>query len=211
MWFFGNYRAVDAADAQPGIFANKNAGDPTKWTYEPDMTRQGRVENHRKIYSLRLTTQLTPKNKLMVFWDEQPNCSGASVTGDDNCNSQKEGWIYGGSQVNGFFGPGPNSPETGDYASTHQKIQQETRARPPASSTGSPPLHLQCRAAGNTTEPHTAQEQTVSFDANATARPAPPRAGSWWPAAWLPVVQLDGCIPRTPGTPRPAAALPRTT
>ena len=26
--------------------------------------------------------------------------------------------------MNGFFGAGPNSPETGDFASTHQKIQQ---------------------------------------------------------------------------------------
>ena len=49
MWFFFNYRAVDAADAQPGIFANKNAGDPTKWTYEPDFSRQGRIDPHRKI------------------------------------------------------------------------------------------------------------------------------------------------------------------
>ena len=104
MWFFFNYRAVDAADAQPGIFANKNAGDPTKWTYEPDLTRQGRLDTHRKIASLRLTTQLTPKNKLMVFWDEQPQCSGAGWNDDDHCNSQKDGWIYGGSQMNGFFG-----------------------------------------------------------------------------------------------------------
>jgi hypothetical protein len=124
MWFFFNYRAVDAADAQPGIFANKNAGDPTKWTYEPDLTRQGRSDPHRKIMSLRLTTQITPKNKLSVFWDEQPQCNGAGWTDDDHCNSQKDGWIYGGSQLNGFFGAGPNSPETGDYASTHQKIQQ---------------------------------------------------------------------------------------
>jgi hypothetical protein len=124
MWFFFNYRVVDAADAQPGIFANKNAGDPTKWTYEPDVTRQGRTEQHRKIGSLRLTTQLTPRNKLMVFFDAQPQCSGAGWSDDDHCNSQKDGWIYGGSQVNGFFGPGPNSPETGDYASTHQKEEQ---------------------------------------------------------------------------------------
>jgi hypothetical protein len=26
--------------------------------------------------------------------------------------------------VNGFFGPGPNSPETGDYQSNHQRVQQ---------------------------------------------------------------------------------------
>ena len=124
IWFFFNYRAVDAADAQAGIFANKNAGDPTKWTYEPDLTLQGRADPHRKIASLRLTTQITPKNKLTVFWDEQPQCNGAGWNDDDHCNSQKDGWIYGGSQTNGFFGPGPNSPETGDYASTHQSVRQ---------------------------------------------------------------------------------------
>jgi hypothetical protein len=60
----------------------------------------------------------------MVFWDEQPQCNGAGWSDDDHCNSQKDGWIYGGSQVNGFFGAGPNSPETGDYASTHQSVRQ---------------------------------------------------------------------------------------
>jgi hypothetical protein len=124
IWFFFNYRAVDGADAQPGIFANKNAGDATKWTYEPDLQHQGRIESHRRIASLRLTTQITPKNKLTVFWDEQPNCTNSGWSDDDHCNSQKDGWIYGGSQVNGFFGPGPNSPETGDYASTHQSVRQ---------------------------------------------------------------------------------------
>ena len=59
-----------------------------------------------------------------MFWDEQPQCNGAGWDDDDHCNSQKDGWIYGGSQTNGFFGPGPNSPETGDYASTHQSVRQ---------------------------------------------------------------------------------------
>jgi len=126
MWFFFNHRQVAYADAQPGIFANKNAGDPTKWTYEPDFSRQGRIDQKRNIYALRLTTQLTPKNKLMLFWDEQPYCSGAAWPGtsDDGCMTNKDGWIYGGSQTNGFFGPGPNSPETGDYQSNHQRVQQ---------------------------------------------------------------------------------------
>jgi hypothetical protein len=126
LWYFFNHRRVDFADAQPGIFANRNAGDPTKWTYSPDFSRQGRIDQKRSIYALRLTTQLTPKNKLSLFWDEQPQCSGAAWPGTDDsgCMSNKDGWIYGGSQVNGFFGAGPNSPETGDYASTHQKVQQ---------------------------------------------------------------------------------------
>jgi hypothetical protein len=130
MWYFFNHRRVDAADAQPGIFANRNAGDPTKWFYEPDLSRQGRIDQRRSIYALRLTMQLTPKNKLSLFWDEQPQCSGASWTGDDGCMSNKDGWIYGGSQNNGFFGAGPNSPETGDYASTHQKVQQAKYTAP---------------------------------------------------------------------------------
>jgi len=126
MWYFFNHRRVDFADAQPGIFANKNAGDPTKFSYVPDFSRQGRIDQKRKIFALRLTMQLTPKNKLSLFWDEQPQCSGAAYPGteDSGCMSNKDGWIYGGSQANGFFGAGPNSPETGDYASTHQKVQQ---------------------------------------------------------------------------------------
>jgi hypothetical protein len=126
VWYFFNHRRVDFADAQPGIFANRNAGDPTKFSYVPDFTRQGRIDQTRRIFALRLTTQLTPKNKLSVFWDEQPQCSGAAWPGTDDsgCMSNKDGWIYGGSQFNGFFGAGPNSPETGDYASTHQKVQQ---------------------------------------------------------------------------------------
>jgi hypothetical protein len=130
MWYFLNHRRVDAADATPGIFANRNAGDPTKWTYVPDFTQQGRIDQKRNIYALRLTMQLTPKNKLSVFWDEQPQCSGAAWTGDDGCFSNKDGYIYGGSQVNGFFGAGPNSPETGDYAETHQKVQQAKYTAP---------------------------------------------------------------------------------
>ena len=97
---------------------------PPSGPTQPDFSRQGRIDQTRSIYALRLTMQLTPRNKLSVFWDEQPQCSGAAWTGDDGCMSNKEGWIYGGSQNNGFFGAGPNSPETGDYASTHQKVQQ---------------------------------------------------------------------------------------
>jgi len=127
IWFFFNHRGVDYADAQPGIFANKNAGDPSAWSYEPDFSRQGRIDQRRRIYALRLTTQLTPKNKLSLFWDEQPYCSGAAWPGTDDssgCQSNKDGWILGGSQTNGFFGPGPNSPETGDFQDNHQRVQQ---------------------------------------------------------------------------------------
>ena len=45
LWFFLNMRHLGSATSVPGMFANKNAGDPTKWTYEPDLTRQARNES----------------------------------------------------------------------------------------------------------------------------------------------------------------------
>ncbi|HEY7447928.1 MAG TPA: carboxypeptidase-like regulatory domain-containing protein, partial [Vicinamibacterales bacterium] len=117
LWFFFNWREVGSGDAQPGIFANRNAGDPTKWTYDPDLSRQARIDQTRKIMALRLTWQATPRNKFTVFYDNQPNCTNSGWTDqDDACHSAIDGWVQGGSQVNGFFGPGPNAPETGDYS-----------------------------------------------------------------------------------------------
>ena len=127
LWFFYNFRTVGRGDAQPGIFANKNAGDPTKWTYEPDFTLQGRNDTARRINSLRLTWQITPRNKFSAFHDDQPVCQGAGwIEGTDACRTTVpgDGWVAGGSQVNGFFGAGPNAPETGDYQYNPQRVQQ---------------------------------------------------------------------------------------
>ncbi len=127
LWFFYNIRDVGRGDAQPGIFANKNAGDPTKWTYDPDFTQQGRIDTARFINALRLTWQATPRNKFSVFYDNQPSCAGGAwVDNGSACRVAEpgNGFIEGGSQLNGFFGPGPNAPETGDYADNWQRVQQ---------------------------------------------------------------------------------------
>ena len=127
VWFFYNFRRYGSADAQPGIFANKNAGDPTKWTYEPDFSQQGRTDVTRNIYALRLTWQATPRNKIMGFFDYQPECtSGAWLEESGACRNSPpgDGWIQGGSQINNFFGAGPNAPETGDYSYNRNRVEQ---------------------------------------------------------------------------------------
>ena len=124
LWYFFNYREVGGADSVPGMFANKNAGDPTKWTYEPDLSRQARNDSVQNIYALRLTGQITPRHKLSGFWDEQPQCGGSAWSGEGGCFNNDEGWIQGGSQFNGTFGAGPNAPETGDYIDRFQRVQQ---------------------------------------------------------------------------------------
>jgi hypothetical protein len=70
LWFFYSTRYQGSGNTVTGMFYNKNAGDPTKWTYEPDFTRPARNRSAGTITpTMRLTMQLTPKNRLGLFWD----------------------------------------------------------------------------------------------------------------------------------------------
>jgi hypothetical protein len=64
IWFFGTLRDEGSHRTVPGMFANLNAGDPTKWEYVPDTTKQARGAESFQLSSIRLTSQLTPRNKV---------------------------------------------------------------------------------------------------------------------------------------------------
>jgi hypothetical protein len=118
LWYYFSWRELGSSDGVAGVFANRNAGDPTKWTYEPDRARQARNDSSRRITLLRTTVQATPRNKFDVYFDNQPFCLGSGWTPqDDACRQAKDDeWIRGGSAgPTRSFGAGPNSPETGDY------------------------------------------------------------------------------------------------
>ena len=74
MWFFFNYRSggrrrCAARHLRQQERRRRRPSGPTSRI----SSRQGRLgTSSARSTSLRLTTQLTPKNKLMVFWDEQP-------------------------------------------------------------------------------------------------------------------------------------------
>jgi hypothetical protein len=125
-WFFGNFRDEGAYTSVPGMFANLNAGDPTKWTYAPDTGRQARDANSQTISNLRLTLQMTPRNKVGVFWDHQIPCGGATWTPDADGCRQNPGpgadYIYGGGAT--------ASPETSGYAHKWTNVQQATWTSP---------------------------------------------------------------------------------
>ncbi len=83
LWYFVTARYNIANNYVAGLYTNLNAGNPNAWTYAPDLSRQ--VVNMNTMWSVapRLTWQVTPRNKLNVFWDEQPrcvNCPGGSAT-----------------------------------------------------------------------------------------------------------------------------------
>jgi hypothetical protein len=127
LWFFSNLRDQGSYRSIPGMYANKNAGDPTKRTWEADLDRPARGAGNWRTMSVRLTSQLTPRNRLGIFWDEQIPCSGGSWAPDvEACRKPKNNYVLGGS-------PGSSSPfstatvavEASSYSgSNHLRVQQ---------------------------------------------------------------------------------------
>jgi hypothetical protein len=74
LWFFGTLRYQGNSNYIANMYENKNAGDPTKWTYEPDFSRPAFKDNTWQNASGRITAQLSQRNKVNVFWDEQKVC-----------------------------------------------------------------------------------------------------------------------------------------
>ena len=58
-------RFQESSIYQAGAFGNKNSGDLTKWTYEPEPSKPGRGSlTINPSWSLRSTWQATPRNKI---------------------------------------------------------------------------------------------------------------------------------------------------
>jgi hypothetical protein len=68
LWYHWTYRYTGVANHVP-MFFNKNAGDPTKWTYEPDSSRPAGSQDIWNTMNARLTWQATPKHKFGVAMD----------------------------------------------------------------------------------------------------------------------------------------------
>ena len=111
------------------MFANKNVGDPNKRTYEADTSRPARSAGSWTVASVRLTGQLTPRNRLGIFWDEQRPCHGGSFApGIEACRQPKNDYVLGGSV--GSSSPvasAINAPEVASYSGgNYLRVQQAT-------------------------------------------------------------------------------------
>ena len=123
LWYYvtardeGQYRSI------PNLFPNLNAGDPNKFLYLPDRTREVRGTESWRLYSGRVTWQATSRNKINFHWDEQHPCNGATFgTSGDGCRNQPESEaVYGPLGLGGLTST--TSPETGGYLSTHPRVR----------------------------------------------------------------------------------------
>ena len=71
LWYFASGRYQGSRNWIAGMYYNKNAGDITKWTYEPDLSRRALDDGTWKSGALRMTWQATTRDKFSLFWDEQ--------------------------------------------------------------------------------------------------------------------------------------------
>ena len=82
LWFFAGTRFGANQQYQQGNYFNKlqnqRVGTDSVYRvtfYEPDLSRPAFTDDYYRDFSLRLTLQASKKNKLVVSYEAQPNCS----------------------------------------------------------------------------------------------------------------------------------------
>jgi hypothetical protein len=132
LWFLVGGRHQGTRNTIAGMFHNLNAGDITKWTYEPDLSRQATEDGTWKSVSLRLTYQLNAKNKFNVFWDEQKRRVG--YLGGGNTTTSPEGQALQFGYPNRVGQLTWSSPQTNrvliEAATALHKLQWSGKERP---------------------------------------------------------------------------------
>ena len=133
IWFFFQFRDEGSHRTVPGMFANANMGDATKWTYVADTSRPAVQAGSWRNGALRLTVQPTTRNKFNVFWDQQIPCQGAGYLGSgEGCRQSGPGEIIcGAPQSTNPQCNATSAPEVGTYLTGYgQRVQQATWTSP---------------------------------------------------------------------------------
>jgi len=127
IWFFSNVRTFGNYTERAGLGWNANAGNPNVWDYKSDLTKSVRDANSKKTGAIRLTGQLTPRNKLGMYYDYQKQCTGSSYSKDgQQCRQRGDDWTALGS-LGGF---GSSSPESANVWDDREKIVQGNWSSP---------------------------------------------------------------------------------
>jgi hypothetical protein len=129
LWFFNNVRSYGNHQEILNLYGNKNAGDQTKWTYLRDDGVKARGAAAKMIEAIRLTGQVTPKNKVGFYLDYQKVCNGSAFEkGAQQCRDRGDDWLALGSVGGGFFGA--LAPESGNVWDNREKITQGNWSSP---------------------------------------------------------------------------------
>ena len=72
LWFFASARRQLNSTYFANLYYNKNAGDATKWNYDPDLSQQAYTAILQPDVNGRLTWQAAAKHKIGLFHTHQP-------------------------------------------------------------------------------------------------------------------------------------------
>lgn len=75
VWFYAAARFASTSNYVGNLFENKHAGDPTKWTYEPDTARRAFDQTTSESVNARVTWRTNSANKFSFFHDQQWRCT----------------------------------------------------------------------------------------------------------------------------------------
>ena len=92
-WYFVNAHIGGYTRASANVYYNLNAGIASEWNYRPDYSRREYSDRTFDNASARMTWQVTPRNKIGGFWDEQSlcrRCTGATPGNSEPMNVSPE-------------------------------------------------------------------------------------------------------------------------
>ncbi|HVH28733.1 MAG TPA: carboxypeptidase regulatory-like domain-containing protein [Vicinamibacterales bacterium] len=81
LWFYATYQQSGAENSVPGMWWNRNAGNPNAWGVDFDKSEQAKTKTVQRQGTVRLTWQATPRNKFNIHWSEQYNDDNYGRTG----------------------------------------------------------------------------------------------------------------------------------
>ncbi len=91
LWFYLTYRESYAENTTPGMFFNKNGGDPTKWLVDLDTARPAFNDTRVRNFIGRITWQASPRNKFNFTNSEQYSSSNRTGGGSATRTPEAQG------------------------------------------------------------------------------------------------------------------------
>ena len=131
LWFYGSYRDLSTQTALEGIYANANAGDPTRWDWV-GAPIEARLVQDRTMMIGRLTGQ-AGQHRIRWNSEYQHRCEGTPLTvGGEGCHKRGEDWIGLGNNSGTQMSPEATSTASRGYFDVPFWINQGTWTMAPS-------------------------------------------------------------------------------
>jgi hypothetical protein len=91
LWFYLTVRQVESNNTVPGMWVNKNAGNPNSWVVDFDLAQPAFTDTFDRNSIVRLTWQSSRRHKLSGYWQEQDNYIGKEGGGSPTLTPEANG------------------------------------------------------------------------------------------------------------------------